>query len=138
MPDKSTKQRVLFALVFSPVVLLPLWFLGWWVYNAAHVEQRYSEGQVFATGLRAVETEFREYFHGRSDYKPLTLEDLKAAGVLKEETSAFITRHAGKYVPFTPATPAETVVLTIREDWFTSWDFTKDELTRPPVSQRQR
>jgi len=134
MPSKTTKQRVLFAVFMVPIILVPLWFVAWWAYSSTQIQQRYREGELFAAQMRALETDFRTYFHDRKDYKAWTLEDLKAAGVLSRGTSAFIAAHNGKYIPFSPATPPDTVVMQITENWFSTFDLTKDELTRAPLA----
>jgi len=136
MPDKTSRRRTtLLTLLFAPILLLPCLFLAWLAYSSWHVQDRYREGERFTAEMRRVETDFRKYFHGRSDYRAYTLDELKAAGILSPAASDFIAAHAGKYLPFSPATPEDTVVLTIRENYFSSWDLTKDELTRAPKAE---
>ena len=130
MPDKTS--RTLRTIFLAPIVLIPCVFLGWLLYCSWHVQDRYREGERFTAGMRRVETDFRKYFHGKSDYPAYTLDELKASGILSRDASDFIAAHSGKYVPFSPKTPEDSVVLSIKENLFSSWDLTKDELTREP------
>jgi len=129
------KSKTLLAILLFPILFLPALFIGWLVYSSWHVQDRYREGERFTAEMRRVESDFRKYFHGKSDYPPYTLDQLAAAGILSHAASDFIAEHGGRYTPFSPATPEDTVVLTIRENVFSAWDLTKDELTRAPMPE---
>lgn len=123
---------MLLAFLLAPVLLVPTLFVGWLLYSSWHVQERYREGERFTDSMRTLETHFREHFHGRQDYPAYSLDDLRTNAILPPQDLEFIGAHAGKYTPFSPATPEDAVVLTIRENLFSTWDLTKDELTREP------
>lgn len=133
MPEEKPRKRsALQTMVLAPVILLPCLFVAWLLYSSSQVQNRYREGERFTAGMRRVEKDFRTYFHGKGEYPALTLPQMESSGILSGESAAFIAAHGGYYTPFSPATPPDAVTLTIKENLFSSWDLTKDELTRAP------
>ena len=125
-------RRFWLTIVLLPAVLPPLGFIGWFAYNSAHLADRYREGNGFIADVQKVEADFRAYFAGKSSYGPLTLDQLVQAGALGGAEVRAIHAHSGAFTPFSSSTPDDAVVLTLRENWLSTWDFTKGDLVTTP------
>ncbi len=128
----SRGRRFWLTVILLPAVLPPLGFIAWFAYNSAHLADRYTEGKGFIADVHVIEDAFRAHVAGRQNYPAFTMDDLSSEGATSKAAVEAIRSHHGHLDPFSSSTPDTTVVLTLRENWLSTWDFTKADLVKTP------
>jgi hypothetical protein len=87
-------------------------YAGWIVWGVFLGGDFFHESMDDSGDLKAVIYEMRQYFHGRSHYEKLSLDELHSRGILDDARYKFVRgwwyHH---YYPFSPETPDNAVVL---------------------------
>ena len=102
------------------------------VYSFLTTDSAYRDKMEYSGELKVVEHDLRQYYHKRTDYPALTLEELTAQKALTGFASKTLEKHRHKYEPFTPSTPDSAVVLTVYGGSAEPDRFTKRDLTADP------
>jgi hypothetical protein len=93
------------------VGLLFLLYATWIFWGGFLTESFYREGQQDAGDEKALISEMRSYFHGRSHYETLSFDELHRRGILDDYRYGFVRGWWYRYYPFSPETPDNAVVL---------------------------
>ena len=82
--------------------------------------------------LKVLEHEFRQPFHGRTEYPAMSLDQMHANGVLSDLSWDTLNRYRHDFHPFSSRTPDGEVVLVIQGYFWEPDRFTKEALTAEP------
>lgn len=91
--------------------LFLLLYVAWTVWGVWLTDSFFRDGQLDAGDEKVLIYEMRRYFHGRSRYEMLSLDDLHRKGILDDDRYSFVRSWWYHYYPFSPETPDKAVVL---------------------------
>ena len=125
----------LYPLLAFPVVI-PLLIVASVIFSVLGNRGDYAQGKemMYKADLRYILRDFRENFHDHPDALALTLDELYAKNLLSGQTAICLGHYAHEFVPATPQTADDAVLLTIHGPRPEPVRFTKRDLTADPTA----
>lgn len=73
----------------------------------------YREGMYHSGEMKVVIHEFRSYYHGRSNYPALSVEELRRQGIMSDHVWGYLEERGYTYHPFSSETSRDALVLRL-------------------------
>jgi hypothetical protein len=139
MVEIGMRKRWLILVISSPVLLVAVFFLCFYAFEASLWDDRGFKDFCGDTGV--VSSGLQQFFRIRHHYPAYSMEQLRAMGAIADEVPSEYWVH---YTPFSSSTPDDTVVLRMGYGpfglvpWLCDISLTKYELTHDTASDGNR